>query len=328
MFLELKNYVKELYSTTSEMYWILLPLIVLLLIVIKIAKNPGKGGDISDIFQRTLISVLLLFFFPFTIDALGDITDAISSHIGDGKNLLHLIKNHSSLEKEGNFWFDFKNYIVWGVAFLSYLVAYLGFFTSIALMHFVWSILYVCAPFMILCYIPTTTSQVTSNLYKGLISVSMWKILWTLLSVFLTKTAINPQTVGTVDWILTITMNLFIGLSMLLIPLFTKSLIGSGLQSVASTLAIAPGLAIAQSIFSMTKLRGRKAFNGMTETASTFANNSKNTNHNFFKRSEKLTSPKKNKKQIKEALNQKKIEKLVQENKEKINRFNDFGGGL
>ena len=67
-----------------------------------------------------------------------------------------------------------------------------------------------------------------SNLYRGLISVAVWKVMWTLLGSLLLKLALNPKVVGVEDYFLSMVVNLLIGLSMLLIPLFTKSLIADG----------------------------------------------------------------------------------------------------
>jgi hypothetical protein len=115
---------------------------------------------------------------------------------------------------------------------------------------------------MILCYVPRTTAGIVGNLYRGLISVATWKILWTLLGSLLLKLAVNPKVAGVDDYILSMVMNLLIGLSMLLIPLFTRSLIGDGLQSAASTLAAAPGLMATKAAILSSKLMGKKIAGG------------------------------------------------------------------
>ena len=98
---------------------------------------------------------------------------------------------------------------------------------------------------MILAYIPKATANVTANLYKGLLKVIIWKALWTILGVLLLKLAMNPVQGGLEDYLLSIILNLCIGLSMLFIPIATRSLINDGMESAASALASAPAMAAA-----------------------------------------------------------------------------------
>ena len=83
--------------------------------------------------------------------------------------------------------FDLRGHILYTLALLAYLVAYLGFFVTESLVHFVWVVLYTLSPLMILAYVAKATANVTVNLYKGLVKVVVWKILWTVLSVLLLK---------------------------------------------------------------------------------------------------------------------------------------------
>ena len=96
---------------------------------------------------------------------------------------------------------------------------------------------------MILSYVAKTTANVTANLYKGLVKVVIWKIMWTVLSVLLLKLAMEYQVTNIEDYLATIILNLCIGLSMLFIPLATRSLINDGLETAASGLALAPATA-------------------------------------------------------------------------------------
>ncbi len=96
---------------------------------------------------------------------------------------------------------------------------------------------------MILCYIPENTANISKNLYKGLFTVISWKIMWSILGVMLLKLAVQPTTDDSDNIITTSIINLCIALSILLVPLFTKSLIGDGISSFASGVATIPGMA-------------------------------------------------------------------------------------
>ena len=73
--------------------------------------------------------------------------------------------------------------------------------------------------------------------------VCLEKFLWTVLSVLLLKLAMEHQTSNMEDYLAAIILNLCIGLSMLFIPLATRSLINDGLEMAASGLALAPATA-------------------------------------------------------------------------------------
>lgn len=243
-----------------QVYWIILPALVAFLLILEMLKNQGQSPNANEIIRRTVISILLLLSFGFVVNTIGTLSDGITAKIDNTQNLWETIKQmgpNSQGESDGLF--DMKGHVVYFFSIGAYLISYIGFFASVALMNFVWAILYVCAPLMILCYIPPVTAGVVGNLYRGLVSVATWKILWTLLGSLLLKLAITPKSAGIDDVFLSMVMNLLIGVSMLLIPLFTKSLIGDGLQSASAALATAPGLMATKSLTLAAKSMGRKA---------------------------------------------------------------------
>lgn len=247
----------------AEIYWIMLPMVVALLIVFELLKGSDQQPNVNDILRRAVISILLLLSFGTVVNTIAMISDGVTARIDQTQSLWDAIKHLGpNSQGEAVSLFDMRGHIVYFFAIGAYLIAYIGFFASVALMNFVWAVLYVCAPLMILCYVPRATAGIVGNLYRGLISVATWKILWTLLGSLLLKMAINPKVAGVDDYILSMVMNLLIGLSMLLIPLFTRSLIGDGLQSAASALAAAPGLMATKSAMLATKMMGKKFATG------------------------------------------------------------------
>jgi len=106
-------------------------------------------------------------------------------------------------------------------------------------------------------YISRTTSFVTSNLYKGLINVMVWKVLWSVLAIMLLKLATSPQVGGWDNFLTSILINLCIGVSMLFIPFATKSLINDGMSGAASALAAVPTAATGAFIKSMAVKNGK-----------------------------------------------------------------------
>ncbi|MBX9765896.1 MAG: hypothetical protein K2X47_01375 [Bdellovibrionales bacterium] len=251
-----------------QVYWTLLPALVAFLVVMEMLKSSDQQPNVNDILRRTVISILLLLSFGTVVNTVAMLSDGITARIDQTQSLWEAIKNLGpNSQGESGSLFDMRTHVIYFFAIGAYLIAYIGFFASVALMNFVWAILYVCAPLMILCFVPRATSGIVGNLYRGLTSVAIWKILWTLLGSLLLKLAVNPKVVGVDDYILSMVMNLLIGLSMLLIPLFTKSLLGDGLQSAAATLAAAPGLMATKAAMITSKAFGKRLIGGATNLA-------------------------------------------------------------
>lgn len=260
MFEQLFIHAKTIHSQMVQVYWIMLPALVAFLLVLEMLKGQGQSPNANEIVRRTVISILLLISFGFVVNTIAMLSDGITARIDQTQNLWETIKHmgpNSQGESDGLF--DMRGHVVYFFSIGAYLIAYIGFFASVALMNFVWAILYVCAPLMILCYIPPITAGIVGNLYRGLVSVATWKILWTLLGSLLLKLSITPKDAGIDNVFLSMVMNLLIGVSMLLIPLFTKSLIGDGLQSASAALATAPGLMATKALTLATKTMGKKA---------------------------------------------------------------------
>ncbi len=268
MFNALFEYAKSLNAEMVQVYWILLPALVTLLVIFELLKS---SPNVNDILKRTVISILLILSLATVVNTIGMLSDQITARIDHTHSLWQAIKHLGpDSNGESGSLFDLRASIIYVFSIIAYLIAYIGFFASITLMNFVWAILYICAPIMILCYVPKATARITSNLYRGLVSAATWRILWTLLGALLLKLAMNPKVVGVDDYILSMVMNLMIGISMLVIPLFAKSLLGDGLQSAAAGLAAAPGLMAARAAMVSSKVMSKKAVGG-TLAASSFA---------------------------------------------------------
>ena len=74
--------------------------------------------------------------------------------------------------------------------------------------------------------------------------VASWRIVYACLGALLLNMELDRSATGLDDWLLSAVMNLCIGLSMLLVPLFTKSLISDGLTQAGTTLATGTTLAV------------------------------------------------------------------------------------
>lgn len=241
MFSYLGSVGAELHAEMVQMYWVLLVPFVVFLFVLEVvqAENP----NLKDLLRRIVFSILLLLTFDWTLDAIAVIGDSVTEKIDGLQKLSDVLQNIGPNYSGKDSWFNVRETILYVFSILAYLIAYLGFFVATALTHFVWTILYVASPLMILMYVSRHTAHVTTSLYKGLVQVVIWKILWSILGVLLLKLAIQSEITGLEDYIMSIVVNLCIGFSMLFIPIASKSLISDGMSSVASSLAAVPAIA-------------------------------------------------------------------------------------
>ena len=250
MFEFLKGVGSELRGELMEVYWVLLVPFVVFLLILELIKS--ESPNVKEIIRRILISVLLLMTFDMAIDAIATIGDAVTERIDGLNKLSEVMERLAPSMNPNSSMFSLRDTAMYVFSLAAYLIAYVGFFTATALTHFIWTILYICSPLMILMYVSPKTSNITMSLYKGLIQVVVWKVLYSILGVLLLKlalqTELNADTTGLEDYLLAMVVNLCIGISMLFIPIATRSLIGDGLNSLASTLAMAPALAAAGSV--------------------------------------------------------------------------------
>ena len=243
MFAQLAEVAKEIRGELIGIYWILLVPITILLVTMEVSKGKDQKIGVQEIVRRVVISILLLLSFDMVTHFIGSIGDGIMAKLDKYNDSWEVLKSFGPNYEGSDSWFDFKEFLVYAIAVCSYLVAYLGFFMAEALTHFVWLILYTCSPLMILCFVPEQTSNVTRALYKGLVKVVVWKVLWTILGALLLRLALTPQQTGMEDWLFSVVLNLCIGISMLFIPIATKSLINDGLEGASSAIAAVPAAA-------------------------------------------------------------------------------------
>ena len=251
----------ELHGEFVTLYWLMILPLTVLLIMLEFFKTEEKEPNATKVLTRAVISIVLLVSFKETINLIAFIGDGISSRI-DGLTSMEEVATTllNGFSREAPTLYKIREAFIFLLNFVSYVLAYFGIFIANALIHFVWSILYVCAPLMILCHIPESTANVCKNLYKGLLTVISWKLLWSILSILLLKLAAEQTTENSDNAINTAIINLSIALSILFIPFFSKSLIGDGLSGVATGIAGTAGAVALKTTKMIVKKSGKKGW--------------------------------------------------------------------
>jgi hypothetical protein len=245
----LGSLVRDLHQGLSHLFYLMMPVMILLSIVMSYLKS--GDADFPEVLKRSFVSALLLVTFPEVSSAILNICDGIALKIDNMSGLETFMrmaeeKSRSYATARNVLLLKFDDLFMAILSFGSFVVLYVARYISIALYYFYWVLLSICSPLMILCYIFPQTAGVTSNLYRGLIEVACWKIMWSILSAMLTALAFG-NIYNTEGSYLTLTiMNFVIALALLFTPLMLKSFINEGVHSTAKTMgATAIGAAIA-----------------------------------------------------------------------------------
>ena len=277
----LGSLMRDLNSEFVRMYYILLPVFFMLALVVAWFKSPGGSPDFLDILKRAFISTILLVAFPEITQAIIAVADGITEKIDQMNGLDAVIR--MAKEKASTYSSSatpsllmFNDLIMAMLSFLSYLAVYIARYLMIALYQFFWVFFTVSAPLLLLFNLFAGTSQITANLFKGMIEVASWKIVWAILGAMLTALSFGDIYKVEGDYVTLIVMNFVIAIAMLMTPMMVKSIVGGGLQHMSSALggATVATLASAPAKFAQAKFMGRSALNGAQNTL-------KQTKHNF-----------------------------------------------
>jgi Na+/melibiose symporter-like transporter len=242
----LGSLVRNLHDSFEHLFYIMLPVTILLSVVMGFFKSGDP--DFPDILKRAFVASLLLVSFPEVSNFILDVCDGIALKIDNMSGLETVIrmaqeKSQSYSVAKNVLLLKFDDIFIAILSFASFMLLYFARYITVALYYFFWVLLSALSPLMILAYVFPSTAGITRNLYRGLIEVACWKILWAVLSAMLTSLSFGNiyQTEG--SYITLTIMNFVIGVALLFTPLLMRSLIGDGVQAAAQNLSTTAFLA-------------------------------------------------------------------------------------
>ena len=232
------------------MYYLLLPIFFILAIIVEWFRNPTGSPEFVQILKRTVIATLLVASYQEISDTILAITGGIADKISDMSGLDAIIQMAGEKAKSYtlapmSLVLGFNDLIIAVLSFLSYVVLYIAQFITVAIFHFMWVFLSISAPLLILFNLFQGTTHITVNLFKSLIEVASYKIVWAILSAMITALSFGNAYAADGNYLTVIVLNFVIAVAMLGTPMIVKALVGSGLSSVGQTLATATTVAIA-----------------------------------------------------------------------------------
>lgn len=252
--------VRDIHGTLVGLFYLALPVAMLLAVVAGYFKNGAP--DYVDILRRSLVAAFLLVSFPEVSNLILDVCDGLAGKIDNLSGIdtfLHMAeqKSHTYAFAKNALLLKFDDLIIAFLSFVSFVLLYIARYISIALYYFYWILLSAISPVMILFYIFPSTSGITKNLYRGLIEVASWKIIWAVQSAMLTTLSLGSiyRTEG--NYLTLIVLNFIIAIGMLCTPLVVKSIVGDGLHGTAQSFGPLAAAAMAATPAKLTVVGGK-----------------------------------------------------------------------
>lgn len=230
---------KDLHQEFVRLYYLMLPVFFCLSLAMTWFKSQASGLDFVDVLKRAIISTLLLAAFPEISQAIVFVADGVAERIDSLNNLDEVIrmaqeKSESYSGSTASLLLQFNDLIVAVLSFLSFLVLYIARYITVAMYHFFWVFYIVSAPLLLLFNLFPSTSNVTANLFRGMVEVACWKIVWAILGAMLASLSFGNAYAVEGNYLTIIVMNFVIAIAMLATPLLVKSLAAQGAQAMSS----------------------------------------------------------------------------------------------
>jgi len=232
---------RDLHQEFVRMYYLMLPIFFAISVVMAWFRAPGAGIDFVDTLRRAVIATLLLAAFPDISRAIIFVADGIADKV-DQMNNIDVIIRMAQEKSQGyslsvkSILLQFDDLIIAGLSFISYLVLYIARYLTLAMYHFFWLFYMITAPLLLLFNMFPGTSQITKNLFKGMIEVASWKIVWAILGAMLAALSFGDMYRSEGSYVELIVMNFVIAIAMLATPMLVRSLVNGGLESMSSTI--------------------------------------------------------------------------------------------
>ncbi|HLE12946.1 MAG: hypothetical protein A2504_13050 [Bdellovibrionales bacterium RIFOXYD12_FULL_39_22] len=246
----LGSLMRDLHREFVRIYYLMLPVFFLLSVAVTWFRHPQGSPEFVSIIKKAVVSTFLLVAFPEISQAIVSICDGIADKI-DSMNSIDTIIKMAGQKTQGysfsptSILLQFNDLIIATLAFLSYLVLYVARYLTVAMYHFFWLFFMATAPLLLLFNLFHGTEQITGNLFKGMIEVASWKIVWGVLGAMLTSLSFGDAYRAEGSYVTLMVMNFMIAISMLMTPMIVRSIVGSGFHAMSSTIGASTVAAMA-----------------------------------------------------------------------------------
>ena len=171
---------QKIHQIFSSYFYLMVTVLLSVGVMIEYFKWPVGGvPSFGTLVGRALIAALILHAYPEITNTIADITDAVAQKLGDLNDFkLILDRMGDKLGELSWSWVSFKETIMLIISFLTFFLLYFSIHIADSFYIYVWVMLYVFSPLLIALYVLPQTAGATKALFRSLIEVASWKIVW------------------------------------------------------------------------------------------------------------------------------------------------------
>lgn len=239
----LSTLMQTLHHEFVRIYYLMLPVFFGLSVAVTWIRTPQGSIEFVDVLKRAVISTLLLAAFPDISRAILFVADGVAERVDQLNGIDNFLRMAQQKADETSFvkntiLMQFPDLILAVLSFVSYLILYIARYLTIAMYHFFWIFYTIAAPLLLLFNLFPSTSQISGNLFRGMIEVACWKIVWAILGAMLVALSFADAYQVEGNYLTLMVMNFVIAISMLMTPSIVKSLVGAGFHGLAPKIAM------------------------------------------------------------------------------------------
>jgi hypothetical protein len=232
---------QEIYNHTSHLSWQMLLPLFLLSVAFGYTTDLGVSGAVIIRLERLVLVALLLVAFP-TIAELSQILGVEVARSIDDMTGIDMVLDAASKRAE-SYSFDLEGLLNLGsdlligtLVIISFVILIVARFFLLAFQHFYWFLLVALGPFLILGTLFESSSGITRGLFKSMLQVACWPVIWSVLSAFLKALPFASAYAIEANLITIVTLNLIIAVALLFSPFIVSQLADGVSLSVGDTL--------------------------------------------------------------------------------------------
>lgn len=219
----------------ENMFYLFVTVLLLLGVLIEYFKLPlGGVPAFAPLVGRALVAFLLLESYTEIANFLGQFSDALAADINQTTDLLAGVQQAwDKIQAMDWGWTSLGQTLIWFLGYIVYAVLYLSVFFFDAALLYVWVICYVLSPLLIGFFVLPQTSGATKALYRTIIEVSAWKVVFAVIAALLWQSSLSqldPKATDNPNFIVTIAYMLMLSLSLLLTPLVVRAFMSPGIS--------------------------------------------------------------------------------------------------
>jgi len=232
---------KAIYQHTSQLSWQLLLPLFLVSVALSYSTDLGLTGSILVRLKRLILVALLLVAFPM----IAEFSQVLGVEIARSIDNMHGIDQvlEAASKRAEVYSFDLQgllnlgsDLIMGALVIISFIILVVARFLLLAFQHFYWFLLVALGPFLILGSLFDAASGITKGLFKNMLQVASWPIIWSILSAFLKVLPFASAYEGVGGFVTIITLNLIIAVALLFSPFLVSQLCEGVSLSVGDTL--------------------------------------------------------------------------------------------